>query len=161
MDTVAASAASAAHAARTNAAWLWTNVLKPDAPGIIAIIIAVLTVVLLLCIGRNLVRSEQDMQEGVVGGRGIGAQYPGPGGLYPGDAKVAMTLYSDPAAAGQPLTPSCNARSLGTPPIIENVPYDARWLISRAGWAYGPMSGEGREGREDRERVNTGALTIA
>jgi len=128
---------------------LWIT-LQPDMPGIVAIVIAILTMILLICVGRNMAADERQWvkQEGMVGG--MGSTYPGPGGLYPvtraelaaAVSPATMTLYSDPYAHGQPLTitsPSCS--SLGTRPVIENVPYDGRWLTSRAGWSYGPMSG--------------------
>jgi hypothetical protein len=114
---------------------LWTT-LQPDMPGIVAIVIAILTMILIICIGLNLAADERQWikQEGMVGG------------MYPitraelAISPATITLYSDPHGYGQPLTPtppSC----LVTLPVIENVPYDARWLTSRAGWSYGPMSG--------------------
>jgi hypothetical protein len=124
---------------------LWTT-LQPDLPGIVAIVIAILTMILVICIGLNIAVNERQWikQEGMVGG--MGSTYPGSGGLYPltraeltaAVTPATITLYSDPHGHGQPLTPpSC----LLTLPVIENVPYDARWLTSRAGWSYGPMSG--------------------
>ena len=132
---------------------LW-DTLQPDLPGIIAIVIAVLTMVLLICIGRNLAADERQWakQEGMVGGLGpgLGSAYPGPGGLYPVTradlaavvSPATMTLYSDPHGHGRPLTPPSSCSSLGAPPVVENVPYDGRWLSARAGWSYGPMSGQ-------------------
>ena len=132
--------------------WLW-DYLRPDMPGAIALIIAVLTLIILICIGTHMVRAERtaahqsgaDLQEGMVGGSGLGAQYPGPSGLYP--VSPTMLLYSHPDSVGRPLTPTpptsplAHDPSLG-PPVVENVPFDAQWLTSRAGWAYGPMSGQ-------------------
>lgn len=133
-------------------AWLW-GYLKPDMPGAVALIIATLTMVILICIGTQMVRSERaaahqsggDLQEGMVGGSGLGAKYPGPGGLYP--VSPTMLLYSNPDSVGRPLIPTPPTSPLAPdpspgPPVVENVPFDARWLTSRAGWAYGPMSGQ-------------------
>jgi hypothetical protein len=124
----------------------WTDVLRPDMPGIITFAVAILVVILLVCVGNQLVR--QEAKEGMVGGRGPPGEYPSHGGLYPGTAEqlaeslrpLTITLFTDPHSAGRdispspPSSPSCN--------IVENVPFDARWITSRAGWAYGPMSGQ-------------------
>lgn len=137
---------------------LWTR-LRPIAPSTVAITIAVLTIVLLICIGSNLARLERDgMQEGMVGGvwEAVGSEYPKsqlPTGLL---GAPIMMLYADPGGVGEPLnspppspppppcspgtpTSSCTSVSLG--PIIENMPFDPRWVTSRAGWAYGPLTG--------------------
>lgn len=137
---------------------LWTR-LRPIAPSTVAITIAVLTIVLLICIGSNLARLERDgMQEGMVGGvwEAVGSEYPKsqlPTGLL---GAPIMMLYADPGAAGEPLnspppspppppcspgTPTSSCTSVSPGPVIENVPFDPRWVTSRAGWAYGPMTG--------------------
>lgn len=143
---------------------LWTQ-LRPIAPSAVAITIAILTIILLICIGSNLARQERDgMQEGMVGGvwEAVGSEYPKsqlPTGLL---GAPTMMLYADPGGAGKPLnspsaspspiplsssppcspdtsTSSCTTASPG--PVIENVPFDPRWVTARAGWAYGPLTG--------------------
>lgn len=137
---------------------LWTRFL-PIAPSVVTITIAILTIILLICIGSNLAQLERDgMQEGMVGGlwETLGSEYPKsqlPTGLLGGPI---LMLYADPEATGQPLnsppssplplpcspgTPSSSCTSVSPGPVIENVPFDPRWVIARAGWAYGPLTG--------------------
>jgi len=138
--------------------FLWTK-LRPIAPSAIAVTIAILTIILLICIGSNLAQQERDgMQEGMVGGvwEAVGSEYPKsqlPTGLL---GAPIMMLYSEPGAVGQPLnspspSPPPTPCSPGTPtsscttvlpgPVIENVPFDPRWVTARAGWAYGRLTG--------------------
>jgi len=135
----------------TEMLWTW---LRPIAPSMVAITIAVLTIILLICIGSNLAKFERDgMQEGMVGGvwEAVGSEYPKsqlPTGLL---GAPIMMLYADPGGAGQPLnsppspcspgTPSSSCTSVSPGPVIENVPFDPRWVTARAGWAYGPLTG--------------------
>lgn len=137
-------------AARRTIADLWTQ-LRPDAPGIVTVLIAVLTIILLLCIGHKLVADEQRMQEGMVGGS-VGAPYPGVGGgLHPMPDSTPppsppMILYVEPGGVGRVLAPcaqgttpsSCTATEPG--PVFENVAFDPRWLGARDGRFFGPMS---------------------
>jgi hypothetical protein len=135
---------------------LW-NRFKPAAPSTVAMIIAILTIILLICIGSNLAKLERDgMQEGMVGGvwEAVGSEYPKsqlPTGLL---SAPIMMLYADPGATGQPLnspppspppcspgTPSSSCTSVSPGPVTENVPFDPRWVTARAGWAYGPLTG--------------------
>ena len=143
---------------RQTAETLWTQ-LRPIAPSTVAVTIAILTIILLICIGGNLARLERDgMQEGIVGGvwEAMGSEYPKsqlPTGLL--GAPILM-LYADPGAAGEPLnspppgpplppcspgTPPSSCTAVSPGPVIENVPFDPRWVTARAGWAYGPMTG--------------------
>jgi len=106
--------------------FLWTK-LRPIAPSAIAVTIAILTIILLICIGSNLAQQERDgMQEGMVGGvwEAVGSEYP--------KSQLPTGLLGAP-------TSSCTTVLPG--PVIENVPFDPRWVTARAGWAYGRLTG--------------------
>ena len=139
---------------------LWMQ-LRPIASSAVALTIAILTIILLICIGSNLAREERDgMQEGLVGGvwEAVGSEYPKsqlPTGLL---GVQTMMLYADPGAVGEPLnsppptpllsslpcspgTRTSSSRTISLGPMIENVPFDPRWVTARAGWVYGPLTG--------------------
>jgi hypothetical protein len=55
-------------------------------------------------------------------------------------------LFVDPHGAGRPLLPAGLEKleeNPAMPDVVENVPYDSRWVSSRAGWAYGPLTRDG------------------
>ena len=111
-------------------------------PKFVGITITTLVLLLIICWAFKLVsfeklaiRKARGMQEGLVGGVDEPAEY-----------SSAPLLFVDPHGAGRPLLPAGLAKLAENPamsPVVENVPYDARWVSSRAGWAYGPLTGDG------------------
>jgi len=111
-------------------------------PKFVGITITTLVLLLIICWAFKLVsfeklaiRKARGMQEGLVGGVGEPAQY-----------SSAPLLFVDPHSAGRPLLPvglTKLAENPTLPDVVENVAYDSRWVPSRAGWAYGPLTGEG------------------
>lgn len=111
-------------------------------PKFVGITITTLVLLLIICWAFKLVsfeklaiRKARGMQEGLVGGVGEPVEY-----------ASAPLLFVDPHGVGRPLLPVGLiklAENPTLPDVVENVAYDARWLLSRAGWAYGPLTGEG------------------
>ena len=111
-------------------------------PKFVGITITTLVLLLIICWAFKLVsfeklaiRKARGMREGLVGGVGEPAEYSSP-----------PLLFVDPHGAGRPLLPAGLtklAENPAMPDVVENVPYDARWVSSRAGWAYGPLTGDG------------------
>jgi hypothetical protein len=111
-------------------------------PKFVGITITTLVLLLIICWAFKLVsfeklaiRKARGMQEGLVGGVGEPAHH-----------SSAPLLFVDPHSAGRPLLPvglTKLAENPTLPDVVENVAYDSRWVPSRAGWAYGPLTGEG------------------
>lgn len=111
-------------------------------PKFVGITITTLVLLLIICWAFKLVsfeklaiRKARGMREGLVGGVGEPKEY-----------SSAPMLFVDPHGAGRPLLPTGLtklAENPTMPGVVENVPYDARWVTSRAGWAYGPLTGDG------------------
>ena len=111
-------------------------------PKFVGITITTLVLLLIICWAFKLVsfeklaiRKARGMREGLVGGVG-----------EPKEHLSAPLLFVDPHGAGRPLLPTGLAKLENNPvmpDVVENVPYDARWVPSRAGWAYGPLTGDG------------------
>ena len=111
-------------------------------PKFVGITITTLVLLLIICWAFKLVsfeklaiRKARGMREGLIGGAGEPKEY-----------SSAPLLFVDPHGAGRPLLPTGLAKlaeNPAMPDVVENVPYDARWVPSRAGWAYGPLTGDG------------------
>ena len=111
-------------------------------PKFVGITITTLVLLLIICWAFKLVsfeklaiRKARGMQEGLIGGAGEPAEY-----------SSQPLLFVDPHGVGRPLLPMGLAKLEDNPvmpDVVENVPYDARWVPSRAGWAYGPLTGNG------------------
>lgn len=111
-------------------------------PKIVALTITTLTLLLIICLAFKVVGFEKRAiskargeQEGLVGGAGPPAEY-----------SFQPVLFADPHSPGQPLLPAGLAKLRLDPKmtaVVENVPFDARWVANRAGWAYGPLTGDG------------------
>lgn len=111
-------------------------------PKIVALTITTLTLLLIICVAfkavgleKRAIRKAQGEQEGLVGGAGQPAEY-----------SFQPLLFADPHSAGRPLLPTGLAKlrlDPEVPAVVENVPFDARWVANRAGWAYGPLTGDG------------------
>jgi len=111
-------------------------------PKFVGITITTLVLLLIICWAFKLVsfekiaiRKARGMQEGLIGGIG-----------EPAEHASAPMLFVDPHGAGRPLLPvglDKLEENPAMPDVVENVPYDSRWVSSRAGWAYGPLTGDG------------------
>ena len=111
-------------------------------PKIVALAVTTLTLLLIICLAfkavgaeKRAIRKARGEQEGLVGGAGQAAEY-----------SLQPLLFADPYGAGRPLLPAGLAKlqlDPELPTVVENVPFDARWVASRAGWAYGPLTGDG------------------
>jgi hypothetical protein len=111
-------------------------------PKIVALAVTTLTLLLIICLAfkavgleKRMIRKARGEQEGLVGGAGQTAEY-----------SFQPLLFADPHGAGRPLMPAGLAKlqlDPEMPAVVENVPFDARWVANRAGWAYGPLTGDG------------------
>ena len=111
-------------------------------PKIVALVVTTLTLLLIICLAfkavgaeKLAIRKARGEQEGLVGGDGRPAEY-----------SFQPMLFPDPHGAGRPLLPAGLAKlqlDPEMPAVVENLPFDARWVANRAGWAYGPLTGDG------------------
>ena len=143
----------------TIAGWAFDIYNSDYMPYVISMSIAFLVIFIIICLAIRLVVFEKNAirkaegKEGMIGGN-LGsvlrpAEYsrvlPPSEGLYPGSPSIM--LYVNPNEMGRPLIAALQSDEQAPKqnPVVENVPFDARWVISRAGWAYGPMSGEANQ----------------